>query len=338
MDVTTEPTKLKMYTSSGHYMGLVLAVSSSLFIGSSFIIKKISLIRLGKKGSIRAGAGGFGYLRDWMWWLGLLTMGIGELANFTAYAFAPASLVTPLGALSVLVSAVLASVFLNEKLNLLGKLGCILCVLGSTIIVIHSPKEEQVVTVAELLKQVQNIAFINYVVTVIVLVILILFFVGPIYGTRYIIIYLLLCSAIGSLTVMACKALGLVLKENSVTPYQDQHNILLPILLFVIVVFCICIQMNYLNKALDLFNTTIVTPIYYVLFTTLVIFASAILFEEWQHMNYTDILGATCGFLVTVVAIFLLHFFKDGTTLLPHQHRSNSSQYGSHINFEVRSV
>lgn len=48
-------------------------------------------------------------------------MGIGELANFSAYLFAPASLVTPLGALSVLITAVLAAKFLNEKLFLLGK-------------------------------------------------------------------------------------------------------------------------------------------------------------------------------------------------------------------------
>lgn len=48
-------------------------------------------------------------------------MGVGELANFGAYAFAPASLVTPLGALSVLVSAILASKFLNETLNSNGK-------------------------------------------------------------------------------------------------------------------------------------------------------------------------------------------------------------------------
>lgn len=51
-------------------------------------------------------------------------VGIGESANFAAYAFAPASLVTPLGALSVLVSAVLSSKYLNEKLNLLGKVCC----------------------------------------------------------------------------------------------------------------------------------------------------------------------------------------------------------------------
>lgn len=48
-------------------------------------------------------------------------MGVGEAANLLAYAFAPAALVTPLGALSVLVSAVLASKFLKEHLNFIGK-------------------------------------------------------------------------------------------------------------------------------------------------------------------------------------------------------------------------
>lgn len=34
------------------------------------------------------------------------TVGLGEAANFAAYAFAPATLVTPLGALSVLIRLV----------------------------------------------------------------------------------------------------------------------------------------------------------------------------------------------------------------------------------------
>ena len=49
-------------------------------------------------------------------------MAVGEAANFLAYAYAPATLVTPLGALSVLVTAVLSAKFLNERLNLHGKL------------------------------------------------------------------------------------------------------------------------------------------------------------------------------------------------------------------------
>lgn len=37
------------------------------------------------------------------WLTGLIIVAIGEIANFAAYAFAPAILVTPLGALSVLI-------------------------------------------------------------------------------------------------------------------------------------------------------------------------------------------------------------------------------------------
>lgn len=127
-------------------IGLSLAISSSVFIGSSFIIKKVALKKVNSLGITRAAAGGYAYLKQWMWWLGLLTskqlfivlkvyikkknfsnilllstVGVGEAANLLAYAFAPAALVTPLGALSVLVAAILSSRFLQERLNFIGK-------------------------------------------------------------------------------------------------------------------------------------------------------------------------------------------------------------------------
>lgn len=39
------------------YIGLSLALSSSVFIGASFILKKKGLLRLASKGSTRAGTG-----------------------------------------------------------------------------------------------------------------------------------------------------------------------------------------------------------------------------------------------------------------------------------------
>lgn len=47
-------------------------------------------------------------------------------------------------------SAILSSYFLGESLNLLGKLGCVICVTGSTVMVIHAPEEEKVTTVIEM--------------------------------------------------------------------------------------------------------------------------------------------------------------------------------------------
>lgn len=76
---------------------------------------------------------------------------LGEVCNFAAYAFAPAILVTPLGALSVLIGAVLGSYFLNEELGTLGKLGCAICLLGAVIIVLHAPPDEDIQTIDEIL-------------------------------------------------------------------------------------------------------------------------------------------------------------------------------------------
>lgn len=76
---------------------------------------------------------------------------LGEIANFAAYAFAPAILVTPLGALSVLIGAVLGSYFLNEKLGTLGKLGCAICLIGSVMIVLHAPPDKEIETIDEIL-------------------------------------------------------------------------------------------------------------------------------------------------------------------------------------------
>ncbi|XP_020601291.1 magnesium transporter NIPA2-like [Orbicella faveolata] len=106
--LTTSKTEDTSVDNTDFYTGLGLAISSSVFIGTSFIIKKKGLLKVTRSSGTRAGQGGYAYLKEWLWWSGMITMIVGEIANFTAYAFAPAILVTPLGALSVLVRYVQA--------------------------------------------------------------------------------------------------------------------------------------------------------------------------------------------------------------------------------------
>lgn len=47
-------------------------------------------------------------------------------------------------------SAVLAHFLLREKLQKMGMLGCLLCVVGSTMIVLHAPEEESLSSVQEI--------------------------------------------------------------------------------------------------------------------------------------------------------------------------------------------
>ena len=69
--------------------------------------------------------------------------------------------------------------------------------------------------------------------------------------------------------------------------------------------------MNYLNKSLDTFNTLLVYPIYYVLFTSVVLSTSIILFQEWRSMSAVDVVTALGAFLVIVVGVAMLHLFRD---------------------------
>ncbi|KAI9075050.1 hypothetical protein K1719_043000 [Acacia pycnantha] len=80
----------------------------------------------------------------------MITMIVGEVFNFVAYIYAPAVLVTPLDALSIIVSAVLAHFLLSEKLRKMCMLGCLLCIIGSTIIVLHAPQEQSISYVLEI--------------------------------------------------------------------------------------------------------------------------------------------------------------------------------------------
>jgi len=291
------------------YVGLILAVSSSIFIGVSFILKKKGLLRLAATSNARASKGGHAYLKEWLWWAGLISMAVGEGANFLAYAFAPASLVTPLGALSVLVSAVLSSYFLNERLNLHGKVGCILCILGSTVIVIHAPHKEEVANLSEMGFKLKDPVFIVYAFIVLCISLYLIFKVAPIHGTSNVMVYISICSLLGSFSVSCVKGVGLAIKE-----WLAGDPIWTMPLFYVLViglVLSVSTQINYLNKALDLFNTSMVTPVYYVLFTTAVLTCSAILFKEWSDMTGESVIGMLSGFGTIVTGIFLLHAFKD---------------------------
>ncbi|XP_053832649.1 magnesium transporter NIPA3 [Vidua macroura] len=291
------------------YIGLALAIGSSIFIGSSFILKKKGLLKLADRGVTRAGQGGYSYLKEWLWWAGLLSMGLGEAANFAAYAFAPATLVTPLGALSVLISAILSSYFLNEKLNIHGKLGCVLSILGSTVMVIHAPEEEEVTSLDEMERKLQDPAFVTFAVLLTIVALVLIIVVAPKRGQTNILIYILICSLIGAFSVSSVKGLGIAIKQMLQRKPAYRHPLVY--ILVGVLVLSVSTQINYLNKALDVFNTSLVTPIYYVCFTTTVVTCSIILFKEWSSMELGDIIGTLSGFCSIIIGIFLLHAFKN---------------------------
>lgn len=297
------------------YIGLALAICSTIGIGASFIITKKGLNDAAEKHGFEGD--GFAYLKTPLWWAGIVSLVLGEIANFAAYAFAPAILVTPLGALSVLIGAVLGAYFLDEQLGVLGKLGCATCLLGAIIIVLHAPPDEPVETVDKILDYAIQPGFLLYCAIAVTITFLMIYKVGPAYGKKNPLVYISVCSTTGSISVMSIKAFGIALKLTFKGNNQFSHP---STYAFMIVSgICILTQMNYLNKALSQFPTSIVNPLYYVTFTTATLCASFILFKGFNTTDAVNTLSLLCGFLVIFSGVYLLNLSRadpDGHRLI----------------------
>ncbi|KAJ3238922.1 hypothetical protein HDU81_006933 [Chytriomyces hyalinus] len=290
-------------------IGITLAIASGAFIGTSFILKKKGLIEAAKThGDI---GNGHAYLSNSLWWIGLVLMGLGEACNFAAYAFVPVILVTPLGALSVVISAVLSSIFLKERLNLTGKIGCAQCVLGATIIVLNAPETSATETMAEFFAFVVAPGFLVYSAVSLLGIFYLIYRVSPRYGSKHPIVYISICSLIGSFLVVAIQGFGSAIVYSS--SHWTENNQFKEWTLYILLSFillAVVTQIHFLNRALNSYSTAIVTPVYYVSFTTATLCTSAVLFQGFRIENALQGIMVVTGFLVIVGGVVLLFEFN----------------------------
>lgn len=131
----------------------------------------------------------------------------------------------------MLCSAVLAHFILHEKLQKIGILGCVMCIAGSVIIVVHAPEEHPITSVQEIWTMATQpgkrtsipngficfisihsfflltmlllffAAFLLYVASVVVLVFVLIFHFVPRCGHSNVLVFIGICSLMGSLSV-----------------------------------------------------------------------------------------------------------------------------------------
>ncbi|KAM0195299.1 hypothetical protein ACHAPQ_003112 [Fusarium lateritium] len=288
-------------------VGIGLAIGSGVFIGISFVLKKVGLLRANEKYHEVAGEG-YGYLKNFYWWAGMTLMIIGEILNFVAYAFTDAILVTPLGALSVVITAILSAIFLKERLSMVGKVACFLCIVGSVVIVMNAPHSSSVSDIQEMQKYFITPGFLTYAGLIIVGSVVTALWVAPKYGNKNMLVYISICSWVGGLSVVATQGLGaaIIAWIDGKPQYKEWF-------LWVLFVFVICTLLTeiiYLNKALNIYNAALVTPTYYVYFTSTTIITSAILFQGFKG-TAQSIVTVVLGFLTICSGVVLLQLSKS---------------------------
>ncbi|KAF9057189.1 magnesium transporter NIPA-domain-containing protein [Panaeolus papilionaceus] len=317
------------------YIGLLLSVSGSVAIGSSFVLLKKGLNQAAAQNVYGTSASdNLVYLRNPLWWAGMTT-----IANFAAYAFAPPILVTPLGALSVIIGAILASMMLNEELGHLGRVGCTLCLLGSLIIVLHAPEEQEIETVDKILEYALQPGFLFFCFVATVFSLVMIYKIAPKYGRTNPIVYVSICSVVGSVSVMAIKGFGIAVKLTFAGNNQFIHPS--TYVFGIVTASCIMIQMNYFNKALDTFSTNVVNPMYYVGFSSATIVSSLILFQGFNTADASNTFSLLAGFIITFLGVHVLNLSRkaeppkmDGQNSLEGgvvlgEHRERNSRRGA---------
>lgn len=225
-------------------IGIALAIASGCFIGVSFVLKKVGLLKANDKYNEVAGEG-YGYLKNFHWWGGMTLMIIGEICNFAAYAFTDAILVTSLGALSVVITTILSAIFLKERLSMVGKVACFLCVIGTVVIVMNAPSESAVANIQEMKTYVVTPGFLTYAGIIIVGCTFVGFWVGPRYGKKNMFPYISICSWIGGLSVVATQGLGAAIVAQAGGTPQFNQWFLYVVLVFVITT--LLTEIIYLN-------------------------------------------------------------------------------------------
>ena len=228
-------------------VGISLAVASGVFIGISFVVKKIGLLKANVKYNEEAGEG-YGYLKNFWWWTGMTLMIVGEICNFVAYAFVDAILVTPLGALSVVITTVLSAIFLKERLSFVGKVGCFCCIIGSVTIAMNAPEQSSVKDIQGMQHFVLQPGFLVYAGVIIVGAAFTALWAGPRYGKSSMFVYISICSMVGGLSVVATQGLGSAILAQINGEEQFKHWFLY--VLFVFVIGTLLTEIIYLNVRL----------------------------------------------------------------------------------------
>ncbi|GAA5881083.1 hypothetical protein JCM3774_003006 [Rhodotorula dairenensis] len=298
---TTQPASYRV-------IGVLLAVGSGLLIGGSFIFKKKGLLASQQKyGGVKGE--GHGYLKSWLWWTGMIVMIVGELMNLIAYSFTDAILVTPMGSLAVVTSGILAHFILKERLTTFGWLGSTLSILGSVIIALNGPSEETSTTIQAFQKKFLSVGFLVWGSLCLVAAAGMIFFVAPRYGKKNMLVYIVICSLLGGLSVACTSGLGGAIL-TSIRGDASQWKQWFMYFTLAFVVTTLLLEINYLNKALELFNSASVTAAYYVIFTSCTLITSIVLNQGFHGASTTSIITLVLGFLVIVVGVALLQLSK----------------------------
>lgn len=241
------------------------------------------------------------YLKSPYWWLGQVLITLGEMGNFLAYGFAPASIVSPLGVVALISNCLIAPLMFQERFRQRDFWGVVVAVGGVVTVVLSAKTEETKLNPHDVWGAITTLAFEIY-LGVTVFLIIVLMWASPRYGRQTILIDLGLVGLFGGYTALSTKGVSSMLSS---TLWRAFTTPVTYVLVFILLGTAI-MQIRYVNKALQRFESTQVIPIQFVMFTLCVILGSAILYRDFEKTNAEQAGKFVGGCLLTFFGVFLI--------------------------------
>ncbi|CAO3567515.1 unnamed protein product [Mortierella alpina] len=246
------------------------------------------------------------YLQSKAWWAGMTLMILGECGNFLAYGYAQASIIAPLGTVALVSNVILAPLMLREPFRSRDLLGITIAIIGTVVVVINSKENEVKLTPEAVIAALLQTQFLVYFVVCCVLV-AVLASLSDSIGSEYIFIDLGIVAIFGGYTVLATKGVSSLL---SLSFYKMFTYPIAYLLVFVLVSTAV-LQIKFLNKSLQRFDSTQVIPTQFVLFTTSAIIGSAILYNDFDEMDFNKGLHFFTGCCMTFLGVYFITSDRD---------------------------
>ncbi|KAF1347016.1 magnesium transporter, partial [Delphinella strobiligena] len=242
------------------------------------------------------------YLHSPYWWLGISLMVVGEAGNFLAYGFAPASIVSPLGVVALVVNCLIAPWMLHENFRKRDGLGVLIAIAGAVTVVLSASDSNPKLAPDKIWSLITTWEFETYLGITIFLILVLMVGSNTEFGEKSILVDLGLVGLFGGYTALSTKGVASLLSNTL------WHAITFPItyLLLAILVSTAIMQIKYLNRALQRFDSTQVIPTQFVLFTISVILGSAVLYRDFERQTTQDAIKFVAGCALTFFGVWLI--------------------------------
>lgn len=239
--------------------------------------------------------------------------------------FAPASIVSPLGVVALISNCVVAPLMLKEPFRQRDVVGVVVSVAGAVVVVWSAEKEETKLGPDEILGAISQTAFEVYFGVTCALIIG-LMQLSSRYGHKTVAIDLGLVALFGGYTVLSTKGISSLLSSSLYHIFQYPIAYLFA---FVLVTTAV-LQVKYINRALQRFDSTQVIPTQFVLFTISVIVGSAILYRDFETVSRQRMLKFVTGCALTFAGVYLISSQRQSARRLDDDYDDDHPDHSDH--------